>query len=47
MKVLFYRDARSWNKYKIAVVTKEGTKNEGAISSKTNWEVAHMIKGYE
>lgn len=47
MKLLFYRDARSWNKYEIAVVTKDGTKIEGPISSKTNWEVAHMIKGYE
>lgn len=47
LKVLFYRDARSLNKYEIAIVTKDGARVEGPIVSDTNWEVAHMIKGYE
>ena len=47
LTVLFYRDARSLNKYGIAVVTKDGARVEGPFVSDTNWEVAHMIKGYE
>ncbi|RUS92066.1 hypothetical protein EGW08_000279 [Elysia chlorotica] len=47
MKLLFYRDARSLNKYQVAVITKTGVDIRGPIKSETNWEVAHMIKGYE
>ncbi|KAK3760729.1 hypothetical protein RRG08_009364 [Elysia crispata] len=47
MKLLFYRDARSLNKYQVAVITKAGVDIRGPIKSETNWEVAHMIKGYE
>nr|XP_011417423.1 proteasome subunit beta type-4 [Crassostrea gigas] len=47
MKVLYYRDARSLNKYEVAIVTKDGTMIKSPIVSETNWEVAHMIKGYE
>lgn len=47
LKVLFYRDARSWNSYEIAIVTKEGTRIEGPLSAKTDWSIANMVKGYE
>ncbi|CAL1539198.1 unnamed protein product [Lymnaea stagnalis] len=47
MKLLFYRDARALNKYQVAVITKAGVDLRGPIVSDTNWEVAHMIKGYE
>jgi 20S proteasome subunit beta 7 len=47
LKVLFYRDARAWNKYEVAIVTKDGARIEGPKSSKTDWSVAHMVKGYE
>lgn len=47
LKVLFYRDARSFNKYELAIVTKDGTRIEGPLSSDTDWSIAHMIKGYE
>lgn len=47
MKLLYYRDARSLNKYQVAVVTKDGVDLRGPIKSQPNWEIAHMIKGYE
>eukprot|EP00745_Piridium_sociabile_P015527 TRINITY_DN23059_c0_g1_i1.p1 TRINITY_DN23059_c0_g1~~TRINITY_DN23059_c0_g1_i1.p1 ORF type:complete len:286 (+),score=62.84 TRINITY_DN23059_c0_g1_i1:99-860(+) len=47
MKLLYYRDARSLNKYQIAVVTKKGADVRGPIVSQPNWEIAHMVKGYE
>ncbi|XP_077320006.1 proteasome subunit beta type-4 [Lithobates pipiens] len=47
MKVLYYRDARSYNRYEIATVTAGGVQIEGPLSSETNWEIAHLIKGFE
>ena len=47
LKVLFYRDARSWNSYDIAMVTKDGARVEGPLSAQTNWNIANMVKGYE
>ena len=48
MKVLFYRDARSMDKYSIAVVTKEGGVDlkEDEQLEKQSWAFAEMIKGY-
>lgn len=47
LKVLFYRDARSWNRYELAVVTKKGAQIEGPYSSTTEWSIAHTVGGYE
>ncbi|XP_040267836.1 proteasome subunit beta type-4 [Bufo bufo] len=47
MKVLYYRDARSYNRYEIATVTESGVEIEGPLSSDTNWEIAHLISGFE
>lgn len=47
LRVLFYRDARSMNRYEIAVVSDEGPIITDAQSLETNWEIAHFVKGYE
>ena len=47
MRLLYCRDARSINKYQVAVVTSEGAEVQGPIDIKANWEIAHMVKGYE
>ncbi|XP_049783141.1 proteasome subunit beta type-4-like [Schistocerca nitens] len=47
MEVLFYRDARSFPKYEIGVITADGVEVIGPVDVKGNWEVAHMIRGYE
>nr|CAB3265224.1 proteasome subunit beta type-4-like [Phallusia mammillata] len=47
LKVLYYRDARSYNRYEIAIVTKDGVVIEKPKSSPTNWEIAHLVKGFE
>ncbi|XP_044131997.1 proteasome subunit beta type-4 [Bufo gargarizans] len=47
MKVLYYRDARSYNRFEIATVTESGVEIEGPLSSDTNWEIAHLISGFE
>ncbi|KAI9839630.1 MAG: hypothetical protein M1819_002256 [Sarea resinae] len=48
MKVLFYRDARSLDRYSIAVVTKEGgvELKEDELLEKQSWAFAESIKGY-
>ena len=48
MKVLFYRDARSLDKYSIAVVTKEGgvELKENEQLENQSWAFAETIKGY-
>ncbi|KAJ6445702.1 proteasome endopeptidase complex, beta subunit [Purpureocillium lavendulum] len=47
MKVLFYRDARSLDKYSIAVVTKEGVDlKTNEELEKQSWAFADRIKGY-
>ncbi|XP_072139547.1 proteasome subunit beta type-4 [Mobula birostris] len=47
LKVLYYRDARSYNRYQLATVTMAGVEIEGPLSADTNWEIAHMISGFE
>ncbi|XP_070535384.1 proteasome subunit beta type-4-like [Ptychodera flava] len=47
MRVLFYRDARSYNRFEIAYITKDGPVVEPPVSADTNWEIAHYVKGYE
>lgn len=46
MKVLFYRDARSINKYQIAKVTKEGVTISDSKSAETVWDFAEGLRGY-
>jgi len=46
MKVLFYRDARSLNKYQIATVTKEGVKVSEPMEAPTEWAFAEGLRGY-
>ena len=48
MKVLFYRDARSMDKYSLAVVTKEGgveLKEDEQLEGQS-WAFAETIRGY-
>ncbi|XP_067832076.1 proteasome subunit beta type-4 [Heptranchias perlo] len=47
LKVLYYRDARSYNRYEISTVTAAGVEIEGPLSAETNWDIAHMISGFE
>lgn len=47
MKVLFYRDARSMDKYSIAVVTEHGVElKEDEQLEKQSWAFAEVIRGY-
>jgi len=46
MKVLFYRDARSLNKFQIATVTVSGVKIEEPKSLETSWGFAEGLRGY-
>ncbi|XP_076354682.1 proteasome subunit beta type-4 [Tachypleus tridentatus] len=47
LRILFYRDARSLDKYQIAIVTKDEATIEGPMILDTNWEIADIIRGYE
>jgi len=46
MRVLFYRDARSLNKYQVAVVTEEGVRISESRQTETEWSFAEQIRGY-
>ncbi|ROW05881.1 hypothetical protein VPNG_07982 [Cytospora leucostoma] len=47
MKVLYYRDARSWDGYSLAVVTKDGVEVEDDLKLENqSWAFADRIKGY-
>lgn len=47
MKVLFYRDARSMDKYSIAVITRDGVElKENEPLEQQSWAFAETIKGY-
>ncbi|KAG0650859.1 putative proteasome subunit beta type-7 [Hyphodiscus hymeniophilus] len=47
MKVLFYRDARSLDKYSIAVITKDGIElKEDEKLENQSWAFADQIRGY-
>jgi 20S proteasome subunit beta 7 len=47
MKVLFYRDARSWDVYSLAVVTAKGVElSETEKLENQSWAFADRIKGY-
>lgn len=43
MEVLYYRDARSFPKYQLAVITADDVSIEGPLEVKQNWNLAHMI----
>lgn len=47
MKVLYYRDARSTDRYSIAVVKKDGVElKEDEVLEKQSWAFAEGIRGY-
>ena len=46
MKVLFYRDARSLDKYSLAVITKDGVAISQEKLENMSWKFADRIKGY-
>ncbi|XP_072214692.1 proteasome subunit beta type-4 [Excalfactoria chinensis] len=47
MKILYYRDARSFNRYEVAVVTEKGVEVEGPLTLEANWDIAHLVSGFE
>lgn len=46
LRVLFYRDARSLNKFQIATVTERGVHIGDSESLETEWSFAEGIRGY-
>jgi len=46
MRVLFYRDARSLDKFQIATVTDAGVNISEPIKLETSWNFAEKIRGY-
>jgi 20S proteasome subunit beta 7 len=46
LRVLFYRDARSLNKFQIAIVNDNGVSIGDAESIDTEWNFAEGIRGY-
>ncbi|KAH7914905.1 nucleophile aminohydrolase [Hygrophoropsis aurantiaca] len=46
MRVLFYRDARSLNKYQIATITSAGVNISDSLHLETSWSFAEGIRGY-
>ncbi|KAI9458983.1 proteasome endopeptidase complex beta subunit [Boletus coccyginus] len=46
MRVLFYRDARSLNKYQLATITAAGVRISDSLQLETSWDFAEGIRGY-
>ncbi|KAJ7084271.1 nucleophile aminohydrolase [Mycena belliarum] len=46
MQVLFYRDARSLDKYQIATITSAGVHITESLKLETSWSFAEGIRGY-
>ena len=46
LRVLFYRDGRSFNQYQIGKVTAEGVEVSDPIHLDSDWEVGRNIRGY-
>ncbi|KAJ1945919.1 Proteasome subunit beta type-7, partial [Kickxella alabastrina] len=46
MRVLYYRDARSFNKLRRAKVTAAGVEISEPYALETNWDFAEFIVGY-
>ncbi|CAB4408300.1 unnamed protein product [Rhizophagus irregularis] len=46
MKVLYYRDARSFNKFQRAKITAEGVEISGPYKAETQWDFAEGLRGY-
>jgi 20S proteasome subunit beta 7 len=47
LKVMYYRDARSLNRFQIATSTAAGVVISEPEAQETNWDIATMVKGYE
>lgn len=47
LKLLYYRDGRAYDKYSLAVVTKDGTRTEECKQLQTNWAIAAKISSYD
>jgi len=47
MRVLYYRDARAYNKYEIAIITKDGVKKLEGRKSETAWDSAFKVRGFD
>ncbi|NWS35618.1 PSB4 protein, partial [Polioptila caerulea] len=43
LRVLYYRDARSFNRFEVAVVTEKGVELEGPQTLEANWDIAHLV----
>uniref|UniRef100_A0A8D0BD41 Proteasome subunit beta n=1 Tax=Salvator merianae TaxID=96440 RepID=A0A8D0BD41_SALMN len=44
MRILYYRDARSFNRYELTTVTKKGVEVEGPLTLETNWDIARLVR---
>lgn len=47
MTVLYCRDARSFNKYEIGIITPDESEVKGPLEIKANWAISEGICGYE
>lgn len=47
MEVLYCRDARSFNRYELAIITPDEVEIKGPIDIKVNWEISQAVSGYE
>ncbi|PRD22893.1 UNVERIFIED_CONTAM: Proteasome subunit beta type-4 [Trichonephila clavipes] len=45
LRVLYYRDGRSFPKFTVGVVTKEGVKISDPVEIDSDWYVARLVKG--
>jgi 20S proteasome subunit beta 7 len=47
LRVLYYRDGRSLNKFEVATATEDGITISEPQSTVTSWEIGKLVKGYD
>lgn len=47
MKLLYFRDGRAYDRYSMAIVTKDGVRMEDCKQLQTDWSIASKIAGYD
>lgn len=47
IEILYYRDAKSWPKFQIGIITPDEVSIEGPFTIEGSWDVAASFHGYE
>lgn len=47
IEILYYRDAKSWPKFQMGIITKDDVSIQGPFAIQGKWDIATSFRGYE